>query len=52
MRKGNVMHAYRSHTCAALTLGDVGQTIRLAGWVHRVRDHGGVSFLDLATITA
>jgi len=47
MRKGNVMHAYRSHTCAALTLGDVGQTIRLAGWVHRVRDHGGVSFLDL-----
>ena len=41
------MHAYRSHTCAALTRGDVGQTIRLAGWVHRVRDHGGVLFLDL-----
>jgi aspartyl-tRNA synthetase len=41
------MHAYRSHTCAALTLADAGQTIRLAGWVHRVRDHGGVLFLDL-----
>jgi len=41
------MHAYRSHTCAALTLADVGSTIRLAGWVHRVRDHGGVLFLDL-----
>ena len=41
------MHAYRSHTCAALTAAHVGETIRLAGWVHRVRDHGGVLFLDL-----
>ncbi len=41
------MHAYRSHTCAALNTADVGQTIRLSGWVHRVRDHGGVLFLDL-----
>ena len=41
------MHAYRSHTCAALTKADVGQTIRLSGWVHRVRDHGGVLFIDL-----
>ncbi|MFN3643566.1 MAG: aspartate--tRNA ligase [Gemmobacter sp.] len=41
------MHAYRSHTCAALRAADVGQTVRLAGWVHRVRDHGGVVFLDL-----
>jgi aspartyl-tRNA synthetase len=41
------MHAYRSHTCADLNLAHVGQTIRLAGWVHRVRDHGGVLFIDL-----
>ncbi|MEZ5752976.1 MAG: aspartate--tRNA ligase [Paracoccaceae bacterium] len=41
------MHAYRSHTCADLNLSHVGQTIRLAGWVHRVRDHGGVLFIDL-----
>ncbi|MEM1387409.1 MAG: aspartate--tRNA ligase [Pseudomonadota bacterium] len=41
------MHAYRSHTCAELTKADVGQTVRLAGWVHRVRDHGGVLFIDL-----
>jgi len=41
------MHAYRSHTCADLRPAHVGQTIRLAGWVHRVRDHGGVLFLDL-----
>ncbi|TDE36678.1 aspartate--tRNA ligase [Antarcticimicrobium sediminis] len=41
------MHAYRSHTCAALTAADVGQTVRLSGWVHRIRDHGGVLFVDL-----
>ncbi|MEM6376253.1 MAG: aspartate--tRNA ligase [Pseudomonadota bacterium] len=41
------MHAYRSHTCAALTKADEGATVRLAGWVHRVRDHGGVLFIDL-----
>lgn len=41
------MHAYRSHTCADLTHANVGDTIRLAGWVHRVRDHGGVLFIDL-----
>ncbi len=41
------MHAYRSHTCAALTAADTGQTVRLSGWVHRVRDHGGVLFIDL-----
>ena len=41
------MHAYRSHTCAALTRADVGNTVRLSGWVHRVRDHGGVLFIDL-----
>ncbi|HUV32346.1 MAG TPA: amino acid--tRNA ligase-related protein, partial [Devosiaceae bacterium] len=41
------MHRYRSHTCAALRDTDVGQPVRLAGWVHRVRDHGGVLFIDL-----
>ncbi len=41
------MHAYRSHTCAQLNATHVGQTIRLSGWVHRVRDHGGVLFIDL-----
>ncbi|MDP2080747.1 MAG: aspartate--tRNA ligase [Pseudotabrizicola sp.] len=41
------MHAYRSHTCAALNTAHVGETIRLSGWVHRVRDHGGVLFIDL-----
>ncbi|VVT03055.1 Aspartate--tRNA(Asp/Asn) ligase [Sphingomonas sp. EC-HK361] len=41
------MHAYRTHTCAALTAAQVGDTVRLSGWVHRKRDHGGVLFLDL-----
>ncbi|MBL9074674.1 aspartate--tRNA ligase [Tabrizicola sp.] len=41
------MHAYRSHTCAALNKTHVGETVRLSGWVHRVRDHGGVLFIDL-----
>ena len=41
------MSIYRSHTCAELNRDHVGQTIRLSGWVHRVRDHGGVLFIDL-----
>ncbi len=41
------MHAYRTHTCADLRASDVGQTVRLSGWVHRIRDHGGVLFIDL-----
>ncbi|MBD3666298.1 aspartate--tRNA ligase [Sulfitobacter sp. TSTF-M16] len=41
------MHAYRSHTCAELNASNVGDKVRLAGWVHRVRDHGGVLFIDL-----
>jgi aspartyl-tRNA synthetase len=41
------MHAYRTHTCGALTRSDVGNTVRLSGWVQRVRDHGGVLFIDL-----
>jgi aspartyl-tRNA synthetase len=41
------MHPYRSHTCADLRPDHVGQEVRLSGWVHRVRDHGGVLFIDL-----
>jgi aspartyl-tRNA synthetase len=41
------MHAYRSHKCAELRSSDVGSTVRLSGWVHRKRDHGGVLFVDL-----
>jgi len=41
------MHAYRSHTCAALNKDNVGETVRLSGWVHRIRDHGGILFIDL-----
>jgi len=41
------MHPYRTHTCAQLSLAEVGQTVRLSGWIHRKRDHGGVLFIDL-----
>jgi aspartyl-tRNA synthetase len=41
------MHRYRSHTCGALRASDIGQTARLSGWCHRIRDHGGVLFIDL-----
>jgi aspartyl-tRNA synthetase len=41
------MHRYRSHTCGALRKDDVGKGVRLSGWVHRVRDHGGLLFIDL-----
>jgi aspartyl-tRNA synthetase len=43
----STLHRYRSHTCGALRASDVGQVVRLSGWVHRVRDHGGVLFIDL-----
>jgi aspartyl-tRNA synthetase len=41
------MHRYRSHTCGALRATDIGQTARVSGWCHRIRDHGGVLFIDL-----
>jgi aspartyl-tRNA synthetase len=41
------MHRYRSHSCNGLRKADVGETVRLSGWVNRVRDHGGLLFIDL-----
>ena len=41
------IHRYRSHTCGELRKADVGAQVRLSGWVHRVRDHGGLLFIDL-----
>ena len=41
------MHAFRSHTCGALTEAHVGQTVRLSGWINRKRDHGQLVFVDL-----
>ncbi len=41
------MHAFRSHTCNDLRQANVGDTVRLSGWVHRKRDHGGLLFIDL-----
>jgi aspartyl-tRNA synthetase len=41
------MHPYRTHTCGALRLADTGANVRVSGWIHRKRDHGGLLFVDL-----
>jgi len=47
LRDGWAPHTYRTHTCGQLRKDDVGTQVRLSGWVHRVRDHGGLLFIDL-----
>tara|TARA_A100001011_G_scaffold359077_1_gene405306 strand:- start:70 stop:1851 length:1782 start_codon:yes stop_codon:yes gene_type:complete len=42
-----IMHAYRSHTCVELSEANVGEKVRLSGWINRKRDHGQLVFVDL-----
>ena len=42
-----MMHRYRTHTCNDLREAEAGAEVRLSGWCHRIRDHGGVLFIDL-----
>src|SRR3569833_1317561 len=46
-RSPSAMHVYRTDTCGGLRVSDVNKEVRLSGWVHRVRDHGGLLFIDL-----
>ena len=41
------MHPYRTHTCNELRAADAGKTVKLSGWMYRLRDHGGILFVDL-----
>src|SRR5215813_462962 len=45
--RGLLMHRYRTHTCGALRADNIGSTVRVSGWCHRIRDHGGLLFIDL-----